>query len=85
MALPNFTIYNAEAIINNIDEIKSFNESSFIIKINEITYEITGNNLSLKEVTNDNKTIRILGYIESIINKSKSNTKNKNFIKKLFS
>lgn len=85
MAIANFTIYNEEAIINNITEIKEFSETKFILKINDVPYEILGTNLVLKEVTNDNKTIKITGKVVSIIQKNITIKKNTSFIKKLFS
>ncbi len=84
MAIANFTIYDDQIIINNITEIKEFSDQLFIIKVNDITYQITGNNLVLKEVSNDNRTIKITGTINSVDKKNIQVKKNKGFIKKLF-
>ncbi|MDE6584414.1 MAG: YabP/YqfC family sporulation protein [Anaeroplasmataceae bacterium] len=84
MSLANFTIYEDQVIVNNITEIKEFSEHIFIIRVNDIPYEITGNNLVLKEVSNDNKTIKITGVLNSLEKKNVQIKKNKGFIKKLF-
>ncbi len=84
MAIANFTIYDDQIIINNITEIKEFSDQLFIIKVNDIPYQITGNNLVLKEVSNDNRTIKITGTINSVDKKNIQVKKNKGFIKKLF-
>lgn len=84
MAIANFTIYDDQIIINNITEIKEFSDQIFIIKVNDIPYQITGNDLVLKEVSNDNKTIKITGTINSVDKKNIQVKKNKGFIKKLF-
>lgn len=84
MAIANFTIYDDQIIINNITEIKEFSDQLFIIKVNDISYQITGNNLVLKEVSNDNRTIKITGTINSVDKKNIQVKKNKGFIKKLF-
>lgn len=84
MAIANFTIYDDQIIINNITEIKEFSDQLFIIKVNNIPYQITGNNLVLKEVSNDNRTIKITGTINSVDKKNIQVKKNKGFIKKLF-
>ena len=54
-----FTIYDDYIIIDNITLIKEFNDFSFRIDVDNIAYEITGNNLILSQVSNDNKTIKI--------------------------
>ena len=85
MAKTLFTIYEDSVVIDNITSIKEFNDNSFKLDVNNIAYEITGDNLVLSQVTNDNKTIRIIGTILSVStvsNKPKEKTK---FIKKLFS
>ncbi len=82
--LANFSIYDDYILINNVTEIKEFSEILFIIKVNDIPYEITGESLSLKEVTNDNKTIKITGKINLLQIKNTKSKKNKSFIKKLF-
>lgn len=82
--LANFTIYDDYILINNVSEIKEFSDTLFIIKVNDIPYEINGENLSLKEVTNDNKTIKITGKIYILQVKNIKTKKNKGFIKKLF-
>lgn len=84
MALANFTIYDDQIVINNISEIKEFSDKLFIIKINDDPYEITGENLVLKEVSNDNKTIKITGKVNSVDKKNKQVKKNKSFLKRLF-
>ena len=84
MSLANFTIFDDQVIVNNITEIKEFSEHIFIIRVNDIPYEITGNNLVLKEVSNDNKTIKITGVLNSLEKKNVQIKKNKGFIKKLF-
>ena len=85
MQTANFIIYQNEIIINNITTIKEFSDKLFLLQINNDSYEIKGENLILKEVTNDNTTIKITGIINQL---SKTNTvkeKNKNIIKKIFS
>lgn len=84
MSIANFTIYDDSILINNVTEIKEFSETAFFIKVNDIPYTIEGNNLILKEVSNNNQTIKILGQIDSIIKKDQKIKKNKGFIKKLF-
>ncbi len=84
MASANFTIYDDYILINNITEIKEFSEQIFILKINDIPYEITGSNLVLKEVSNDNRSIKITGIVDSVNKKNVQVKKNKGFIKKLF-
>lgn len=84
MALANFTVYNDQIVVNNISEIKEFSEKSFLIKIDDVLYEILGENLVLKEVSNDNKTIKITGTVNSIDKKNKQVKKNKSFLKRLF-
>ena len=84
MALANFTVYSDQIVVNNITEIKEFSERSFLIKIDDVLYEILGENLVLKEVSNDNKTIKITGTVNSIDKKNKQVKKNKSFLKRLF-
>ncbi len=84
MSNVNFTIYDDQIIVNNITEIKEFSETIFIIRVNDIPYEITGNNLVLKEVSNDNKTIKITGTLNSLEKKNVQVKKNKSFLRKLF-
>lgn len=81
----NFIIYQNEIIINNITLIKEFSDKFFLINISDLSYEIKGENLVLKEVTNDNKTIKITGTIDSIIKTNKVREKNKSFFKRLIS
>ena len=79
-----FTIYEDGITIENITLIKEFNDTSFRLDVNNIAYEITGNNLILSQVSNDNKIIKITGEILCVkteTNKPKEKTK---FIKKLF-
>ena len=80
-----FTLYEDSIIIDNITLIKEFQEELFRIEINNVPYEIKGENLILNQVTNDNKTIKITGTILSVkveTNKPKNKT---NFIRRLFS
>lgn len=84
MSSANFTIFDDQIIVNNITEIKEFSETLFILRVNDTPYEITGTNLLLKEVSNDNKTIKITGTINSLEKKNIQIKKNKSFIKKLF-
>ena len=84
MSIANFTIYDDQIIVNNITEIKEFSETIFIIRVNDIPYEITGTNLVLKEVSNDNKTIKITGTLNSLEKKNVQTKKNKSFLRKLF-
>lgn len=84
MSTANFTIYDDGIIVNNITEIKEFSETIFLIRVNDIPYEITGTSLVLKEVSNDNKTIKITGTVNSLEKKNVQVKKNKSFIKKLF-
>lgn len=84
MSLANFTIYDDQIIVNNITEIKEFSETVFIIRVNDTPYEITGTNLALKEVSNDNKTIKITGTLNSLEKKNVQVKKNKSFLRKLF-
>lgn len=81
----NFSIFDNYLIINNLSEVKEFNEKYFLIKLNNSLYEITGTNLVLKEFTNDNKTVKIEGTVTSITIKDKIKKKNKSFLDKLFS
>ena len=64
--------------------LKEFSETIFIIEINNTLYEIKGNQLLLKEVFNENKSVKITGEVYSISKKNHIKTKEKNFIKKLF-
>lgn len=84
MSSANFTIFDDQIVVNNITEIKEFSETLFKIRINDIPYEITGVNLVLKEVSNDNKTIKITGSLHSLEQKNTPIKKNKSFIKRLF-
>ena len=84
MSLANFTIFEDHILVNNITEIKEFSETIFVLRINDTPYEITGTNLVLKEVRNDNKSIKIIGTLNSLEKKNVQVKKNKSFIKKLF-
>ena len=84
MSLANFTIFEDHILVNNITEIKKFSETIFVLRINDTPYEITGTNLVLKEVSNDNKSIKIIGTLNSLEKKNVQVKKNKSFIKKLF-
>ena len=79
----NIIIYNDEIIINNISLIKEFSDKLFLINIKDIPYEIRGNNLILKEVSNDNKSIKITGSVDSIVKINAIKEKNKGFFKRL--
>ena len=80
-----FTIYDDGITIENITLIKEFNDSSFRLDVNNIAYEITGNNLILSQVSNDNKTIKITGEILCVKTESNKPKEKTKFIKKLFS
>ena len=84
MSLANFTSFEDHILVNNITEIKEFSETIFVLRINDTPYEITGTNLVLKEVSNDNKSIKIIGTLNSLEKKNVQVKKNKSFIKKLF-
>ena len=79
------SIYNDYIIIDNVTLIKEFSEKLFRINIDDIPYEILGENLILHEVTNDNKTIKITGTFISIKVENNKPKQNSSFIKKLFS
>ena len=81
----NIVIKDNELEINNITQLKEFNEESFEIEINDKLYEIKGTNLLLKDVYNENKSIRISGVVYSIIQKNHKASDSKSFFKKLFS
>lgn len=81
----NFIIYDNEAIINNITSLKEFNDKMFNISINNEDYIIKGINLELKEVNNENTTIKISGTILAFEKGKHKKEKDKSFIKKLFS
>jgi len=81
----NFIIYQNEIVINNITLIKEFSDKLFLINVSDTSYEIKGENLILKEVSNDNKTIKITGTIDSINKTNKVKEKNKSFLKRLIS
>ena len=80
-----FTIYDDSILIDNITLIKEFNDSIFRIDVADLAYEITGKNLLLNQVTNDNKTIKITGQISSLKLENNSTKEKTKFIKKLFS
>ena len=80
----NFIILENEIQINNITQLKEFSETSFNIEINNMLYEIKGTKLSLKEVFNENKSIKLSGEIYQITKKNHPKEKEKNFFKKLF-
>ncbi len=74
-----------ELEVNNITTLKEFNDKIFLLEIDNTPYEIKGNNLILKEVYNNNTSIKITGSIYSIEKKNHKDTKEKkSFIKKLF-
>lgn len=80
----NFIIYDNEATINNISSIKEFNDKIFTISINNEDYLIKGIGLELKEVNNENTTIKISGTILSFEKGKHKKEKDKSFLKKLF-
>lgn len=85
MTTATFIVYDNEIIVNNISILKEFSDKKFVLQIGSELYEITGNDLVLKEVSNDNKTIKITGKLESIDKMNKqAKEKNKGFLKKLF-
>ena len=81
----NIILKDDELEINNITLLKEFNEESFEIKINDKLYEIKGTNLILKDVYNDNTSIKIIGKVYSIIQKNHKAPNTNSFFKKLFS
>ncbi len=85
MNLAHFTLYDDYILINNVTEIKEFSDRFFILKINDVLYQITGENLVLKDVSTDNHSIRINGTVHKLEKKDKEIKKNKSFIKRLFS
>lgn len=75
-----------ELEINNVTNLKEFNEQKFILTIDTTLYEIKGNGLELKEVYNNNTSLKISGNIYSIEKKDhKENAEKKSFLKRLFS
>jgi hypothetical protein len=80
----NITLFESEIHINNITQLKEFSENAFNIEINGFLYEIKGSKLLLKEVYNDNKSIKITGEIYGINKKIHPKIKEKSFFKKLF-
>ena len=80
------TLTSNELEISDITQINSFNDKEFILEIDNTGYIIKGDNLILKEVYNNNTSIKILGNIFLIEKKNhKENKDKKNFVKKLFS
>lgn len=74
-----------ELEINNVTNLKEFNEQKFILTIDTTLYEIKGDGLELKEVYN-NTSLKISGNIYSIEKKDhKENAEKKSFLKRLFS
>lgn len=75
-----------ELEINNVTNLKEFNEQKFILTIDTTLYEIKGDGLELKEVYNNNTSLKISGNIYSIEKKDhKENAQKKSFLKRLFS
>ncbi|HIT43419.1 TPA: YabP/YqfC family sporulation protein [Candidatus Avacholeplasma faecigallinarum] len=75
-----------ELEINNVTNLKEFNEQKFILTIDTTLYEIKGDGLELKEVYNNNTSLKISGNIYSIEKKDhKENAEKKSFLKRLFS
>ncbi len=74
-----------ELEIHNITLLKEFNDKEFYLEIDNTPYHIKGENLVLKEVYDNNASIKISGNIYSIERKNHKETKEKkSFIKKLF-
>lgn len=80
---PNIILYPNEIQINNITQIKDFNDDVFNVIINDELFEIKGNNLVLKEVFNDNKSITVIGTVYMISKSNEKKKEKKSFIKKL--
>jgi hypothetical protein len=80
-----FTIYEDSILIDNITLIKEFNDTLFRIDVNNIPYEISGQELVLNQVTNDNKSIKITGQILSVKTETNKPKEKVKFIKKLLS
>jgi hypothetical protein len=80
----NIILFDNEIHINNITQLKEFSEELFNVEINGSLYEIKGNKLLLKEVYNDNKSIKITGEIYGINKKNTPKIKEKSFFQKLF-
>lgn len=75
-----------ELEINNVTNLKEFNEQKFILTVDTTLYEIKGDGLELKEVYNNNTSLKISGNIYSIEKKDhKENAEKKSFLKRLFS
>lgn len=75
-----------ELEINNVTNLKEFNEQKFILTIDTTPYEIKGDGLELKEVYNNNTSLKISGNIYSIEKKDhRENAEKKSFLKRLFS
>ena len=75
-----------ELEINNVTNLKEFNEQKFILTIDTTLYEIKGDGLELKEVYNNNTSLKISGNIYSIEKKDhRENAEKKSFLKRLFS
>lgn len=75
-----------ELEINNVTNLKEFNKQKFILTIDTTLYEIKGDGLELKEVYNNNTSLKISGNIYSIEKKDhKENAEKKSFLKRLFS
>ena len=75
-----------ELEINNNINLNEFNEQKFILTIDTTLYEIKGDGLELKEVYNNNTSLKISGNIYSIEKKDhKENAQKKSFLKRLFS
>lgn len=73
-----------ELEIHNITNLKEFNDKLFALEIDGDFYEIKGEALVLKEVFNNNSSIKITGTVYSIAKKNhKESKEKKSFIKKL--
>lgn len=81
---PNIILYSNEIKINNITQIKDFNVDEFNVIINDEPYQIKGNNLVLKEVFNDNKSITVIGVVTLISKINSKKKEKKSFFKRLF-
>lgn len=78
------SIYDDQILIDNVTLIKEFSDKIFKININDKPYEITGCNLLLSHVSNNNQTIKISGEILSVKLETNKPKEKERFIKKLF-
>ena len=75
---------DTELEIHNITTLREFNDKCFLLEIDNSLYEIKGEALVLKEVSNNNTSIKITGSIYCIGKKNHKESKDKKgFLKKL--